>query len=232
VEQLAALVQLARQRRSLAQMSSGPQGTLALHWTSAGNWHTPEPPAITQLCPAGQSFVARQASWHLPMVQTSGELQSLLSVHSLPTSIFLALLQATASPKRTVKELNAKRVEANIAETSYSVPDAARSSTANTTPLLGRHFSLLVRNCATREIKEELALQASRAIVYGQWGLFADYHVVYKGAKACANPAGRSGVRGMVYYPEDPNSPWLPTSWRGILRLLWLHQGSLHFVDH
>ena len=50
-----------------------------------------------QLCPAGQSPDVRQASWHFPIVHTKDSLQSLLSMHVPPTSIFFAGLQPTKS---------------------------------------------------------------------------------------------------------------------------------------
>jgi hypothetical protein len=63
-----------------------------------------ELPVFTQLWSVGQSAEVWQASWHLPMVHTSGELQSLLRMHVPPTSIFFVPLQPAASQaKATVK---------------------------------------------------------------------------------------------------------------------------------
>jgi hypothetical protein len=88
--------QTARQRRSVAQISSGPQETLAGHSASAGNWHTPLPSTLVHISPAGQSTVARHSSWHLLIVHTKGWVQSVLMMQVPPTSIFFKSLHPTA----------------------------------------------------------------------------------------------------------------------------------------
>jgi hypothetical protein len=69
---------------------------------SAGNWQMTESAVFTQLCPVGQSAEVWQASWHLPAVHTKESLQSLLSTHAPPTSIFFGELQPTASNAETI----------------------------------------------------------------------------------------------------------------------------------
>ena len=113
------VLQPLRQRRSAAQMSGGPQGTLAVlqssggpqgrlavHLASAGNWHTPLFSTLVHICPAGQSTVAWHPAWHLPMAHTKGCLQSLLSAHAPPISIFPP--PASPIPKLT------QRLEAQV----------------------------------------------------------------------------------------------------------------------
>jgi hypothetical protein len=90
------VLQLLRQRKSAAQMSSGPQRTLATHSASAVSWHTPMSPTLVHISPTGQSTVARHPSWHLLMVHTKGWLQSLLRRHVAPISIFFKSLHPTA----------------------------------------------------------------------------------------------------------------------------------------
>jgi hypothetical protein len=55
---------------------------------------------MAQLCPAGQSRVSLHPMWQVPMVHTSGELQSLLSRHFSPTSSFFEPHPARSSKAR------------------------------------------------------------------------------------------------------------------------------------
>ncbi len=67
-----------------------------------------------QLCPSGQSAEVWQASWHLPAVHTSGELQSLLRVQVPPTSIFFASLQPTMRQAETTTKPRIRSDDADI----------------------------------------------------------------------------------------------------------------------
>jgi hypothetical protein len=67
-----------------------------------------------QLCPAGQSAVVLQAAWHLPQVHTRDWLQSLLSTHAPPTSIFFASLQPTKSHNEVIIKPGTRNRDADI----------------------------------------------------------------------------------------------------------------------
>lgn len=102
MQSVEAVWQVLRHFRSGAQINNAPHG-LSLQSASAGNWQTPMPLILVQVWPGWQSVLARQPSWHLPMEQVRGDLQSLLSVQVSPTSIFFELLQAAAKHRaRTV----------------------------------------------------------------------------------------------------------------------------------
>jgi hypothetical protein len=69
---------------------------------------------MMQLCPAGQSVEVWQASWHLPAVHTSGELQSLLRMQVPPTSIFFGPLQPTMRNDETMIDPRMRCPDADI----------------------------------------------------------------------------------------------------------------------
>jgi hypothetical protein len=73
---------------------------------SAGNWQMLVSLVFTQVSPGGQSTDAWQASWHLPSVHSSGELQSLFRMQVPPTSIFFGELQPARSHAETIVKPN------------------------------------------------------------------------------------------------------------------------------
>jgi hypothetical protein len=81
---------------------------------SAGSWQKVESFVFTQFCPVGQSIEAWQASWHLPSVHSSGELQSLFRMQVPPTSIFFGELQPVRSHAETIVKPRRRAADISI----------------------------------------------------------------------------------------------------------------------
>ena len=121
------VVQFVADIQAVRQCWSGAHERLFLHddvaeqVTSAGNWQMTESLVFTQLCPARQSAVVWQATWHTPEVHTKEPVQSLLRMHVPPTSIFLDELHADVSHAETTIKPRTRDTDISILQVRFGV---------------------------------------------------------------------------------------------------------------